>query len=154
MPWCKEDPQSHEAVFSIHINDEPDDKWNTELQPHRYLMKASTNPHLQLKMMRIRLLNWWCIYNINSIIKTSMQLQCQKLVFSFSKVIWHQRCTEPLTVIVHPHVRKNFQVLQRSVISCLLLDHIFSKAFVTLATLSVLWCRTRVLFMAKLSMDS
>ena len=78
MPWCKEDPQSHEAVFSIHINDEPDDdKWNAELQPHRYLMKASTNPHLQLKMMRIRLLNWWCIYNINSIIKTSMQLQCQ-----------------------------------------------------------------------------
>ena len=112
-------------------------------------MKASTNPHLQLKM-RICLLNWWCIYNINSIIKTSMQLQCQKLVFSFSKVIWHQRCTEPLTVTVHPHVRKNFQVLQRSVISCLLLDHIFSKAFVTLATLSVLWCRTRLLFMAKL----
>ena len=100
-------------------------------------MKASTNPHLQLKMMRIRLLNWWCIYNINSIIKTSMQLQCQKLVFSFSKVIWHQRCTEPLTVTVHPHVRKNFQVLQRSVISCLLLDHIFSKAFVTLAVLFV-----------------
>ena len=37
MHWCKEGPQSHQAVFAIHINDEPDDdKWNAELQPHRY----------------------------------------------------------------------------------------------------------------------
>ena len=51
MHWCKEGPQSHQAVFAIHINDEPDDddEWNDELQPPHIIDEGINKPSSEIK---------------------------------------------------------------------------------------------------------
>ena len=45
MRWCKEDLQSHQAVFAFHIIDEPDDdERNDELQPPHIIDEGINKP--------------------------------------------------------------------------------------------------------------
>ena len=50
MRWCKEGPQSNQAVFSIHINDEPvDDERNEELHPPPIIDEGINKPSSEIK---------------------------------------------------------------------------------------------------------
>ena len=50
MRWCKEDLQSHQAVFAFHIIDEPDDdERNDELQPPHIIDEGINKPSSEIK---------------------------------------------------------------------------------------------------------